>query len=169
MKMPAVRECSQLCNISQLPYKSSGDWIIDVNHNDQKLEKARLTADVALYYKMGELQAFLTLLGGGLSGLVLIGMIMITLTLIQNGLIFPRLAGLTTMFYLPWGVATIRAKTSWHANLPNPVTWVLQGNSGATSKKQHYYLICVYQCSNCVIGYCISGQVSCCGIVILLW
>ena len=29
----------KLCNISQLPYKSSGDWIIDVNHNDQKLEK----------------------------------------------------------------------------------------------------------------------------------
>ena len=25
--------------ISQLSYKSSGDWIIDVNHGDQKLDK----------------------------------------------------------------------------------------------------------------------------------
>ena len=26
-------------NISQLPYKSNGDWIIDVHHGDQKLDK----------------------------------------------------------------------------------------------------------------------------------
>ena len=41
-------------NISQLPYKSNGDWITDVHHGDQKLGKQDqpLTAS---YYKMGEL------------------------------------------------------------------------------------------------------------------
>ena len=43
-------------NISQLPYKSSVDWIIEVDHVDQKLDlQARSIAGRAPYCEMGEL------------------------------------------------------------------------------------------------------------------